>query len=450
VIEDVIRRYNDSFDDALAEATYDQLRAALEREDLSFGGRLLCNVLRPQLLSEGEYAYIARGAGLVLAALGRAYDALERDPAARAVVALSPLEEEALAIEPRYAGPTPFSRLDSFFSHAGRTLRFVEYNAETPAGVGYEDVLGRIFLDLAPVRRLAAEHALRPVEGAGRILDTLLDLHREAGLAGPPSVAVVDWADVPTRPEFEILARHFRDRGVPAAIGAPDELSFAGGALRLRGEPVTIVYKRVLGSEFLDACGLDHPLVRALRAGAAIMANPFRCKLLHKKAVFAVLTDERYAPLYSDDERAAIAAHVPWTRRLEERTTTYGGEPIDLLPWAAANRERLVVKPNDDYGGHGVVLGWEADAAAWEAVLSAGLDTPTVVQERVDVRPEPFPVWTGERLAVEPRLVDLDPYVYRGREVHGILTRLSAGGLLNVTAGGGSVAPTFVLTLESE
>jgi hypothetical protein len=48
----------------------------------------------------------------------------------------------------------------------------------------------------------------------------------------------------------------------------------------------------------------------------------------------------------------------------------------------------------------------------------------------------------NERIVYEPRYVDLDPYLFRG-ELGGILTRLSATSLCNVTAGGGSV-PTFV------
>ena len=55
-------------------------------------------------------------------------------------------------------------------------------------------------------------------------------------------------------------------------------------------------------------------LVDAYAARAVCVANTFRCKLAHKKAFFAVLTDERNAALFSDAERAIIRAHVPWTR----------------------------------------------------------------------------------------------------------------------------------------
>ncbi|MEI2421637.1 hypothetical protein V6O07_15280, partial [Arthrospira platensis SPKY2] len=101
--------------------------------------------------------------------------------------------------------------------------------------------------------------------------------------------------------------------------------------------------------------GLDQPIVHALEAGAICLMNPFTCKVLHKKAIFAVATDERNAHLLEPAEREILLAHVPWTRVVEERTTLdQQGAAIDLLPWISQNKDHLVLKPNDEYGGKGV------------------------------------------------------------------------------------------------
>lgn len=65
------------------------------------------------------------------------------------------------------------------------------------------------------------------------------------------------------------------------------------------------------------------------------------------------------AGLLDADERTAVARHVPWTRQVRDGLTRYQGQPVPLLAFAQRNRERLVLKPNDDYGGQGVLLGWE-------------------------------------------------------------------------------------------
>lgn len=56
-----------------------------------------------------------------------------------------------------------------------------------------------------------------------------------------------------------------------------------------------------------------------------------------------------------------------------------------------------------------------------------------------------FPSFINGSLDISPRYVDANPFVFYGRTVYGCLTRLSSVSLLNVTAGGGSVVPTFLL-----
>jgi len=66
------------------------------------------------------------------------------------------------------------------------------------------------------------------------------------------------------------------------------------------------------------------------------MANAFRCKIPHKKAFFAVLTDPRHAALFNAREHEVIARHVPWTRVVREGRTSKGAETFDLVPWVSA------------------------------------------------------------------------------------------------------------------
>jgi hypothetical protein len=105
----------------------------------------------------------------------------------------------------------------------------------------------------------------------------------------------------------------------------------------------------------------------------------------------------------------------------------------------------LVLKPNDEYGGKGVVLGWNTDSSAWGAAVRAALDEPWVVQQRVQVPTEPFPSLSDGSLRITDRLLDTAPFICHGDYVSGCLTRISTDPLLNVTAGGGSTVPTFVI-----
>ena len=106
-----------------------------------------------------------------------------------------------------------------------------------------------------------------------------------------------------------------------------------------------------------------------------------------------------------------------------------------------------MLKPNDEYGGTGVMLGWEMTSAAWRTALDKALADPPgtwVLQERIPVRREVFPQFDqAGTVTMRDMLVDFAPYLFRGR-MSGYLTRLSATGLANVTSGGGQV-PAFVV-----
>jgi uncharacterized circularly permuted ATP-grasp superfamily protein len=134
---------------------------------------------------------------------------------------------------------------------------------------------------------------------------------------------------------------------------------------------------------------------------------------------------------------------------VSERHTTYKGQEVDLLPYLSRNKDEFVLKPNDEYGGKGIVLGWEADQSQWEVALQTALAEPFIVQQRIRVPSEPFPSLVEGRVQVYNRLIDTNPYIWYGEYVSGCLTRLSTVELLNVTAGGGSAVPTFIVEKRS-
>jgi uncharacterized circularly permuted ATP-grasp superfamily protein len=277
-------------------------------------------------------------------------------------------------------------------------------------------------------------------------MHALLSVWRQwSGRAERPTIGILDWLEVPTRSEFELFREYFEAAGLRCVVADVRSCEYRGNRLVADGIAIDLVYKRVLINELVAQGGLDHPLVRAVREGAVCMVNPFRCKILHKKASLAVLSDERNHDLFHPSERWIIRELVPWTRVVEERRTEFGGASIDLVPWIRDHRDRLVLKPNDDYGGTGIVLGWEVDDSAWEAGLARALAEPYIVQERIGLPSESFPSFADGDLVFADRIVDTAPFVFDGRYVDGCLTRVSTASLVNVTAGGGSTVPTFVV-----
>jgi hypothetical protein len=433
---DPVSWWNAAVRDGEAAGGCTELAARMRERHLTFGGRLLCPFMRPFFLSPADEQRVADAAGLLWTLGERIAGAALDDPVLLDELGLSDAERALAEIDPGYDVVSTAARADAFLRPA--SLRFAEYNAESPAGPGYTQRLCELFDALPLMGRFREHWSARFPTPITPLLDALMESYRDwGGTARPPQIAIVDWRDVPTWSEFELLRDAFEALDIPTLISDPRDLSFDGRHLTADGRRIDLVYRRVLINDIVAKPDQCRALVEAYRARAVCVANTLRCKIPHKKAFFAILTDARFARFFSDAERARIHQHVPWTRVVRD------GPMVDDI---RRQREQLVLKPSDEYGGTGVTLGWETSSLDWDRAIERALvpgSRAWVAQERIEVRREPFPICESGGIAEREMLVDFAPYLFRGR-VGGYLTRLSATGLANVTSGGGQV-PSFVV-----
>jgi len=308
-------------------------------------------------------------------------------------------------------------------------------------------LLAEIFFGLPYMREFFDEFPHALPQPHIRLLDALVAAYKDwGGTEERPCIGIIDWRGVSTESEFHVLAAYFKSQGYTSFIADPDELEYVGGRLMAGKRRVDILYKRVIIHEFLAKHDDDtHPLVRAYRDGRVCMVNSFRSKLVHKKASFAVLSDESFAHLFTDEQRDIIRRHIPWTRRLQTGDTTFENEKRDLIKLITNEQSRFVIKPNDDYGGEGVCLGGEVSAGEWVKKIAAGLGKLFVVQERAPVTHVRLPLFTADLQSIEETnlTVDFDPFLFNNK-VEGGMVRLTTSTLSNVSAGA-NVAALVVL-----
>lgn len=428
-------------DPAAAQVQHERLREQFVGRGVTFDGTPMASFVRPHL--------VGRGQGLALVRDGRRLIEI----AARVARAAFGGDAYALAdwlglprAHARYAAmatPPPdvvLSRVDGFMTPDGP--RFIEINSDAPAGFGYGDRMAEVIAELPVFQAVSRRHPMSYVPSSPLLIDAVL---RAAPRVASPRVAIVDFAEVKTRPDQEILREAFAARGVACTLADPREFELSGGRLVLRGEAIDVVYRRTVLSELLECLADVGPFLRAYESQAAAFVNSFRCQLSEDKALFALLTDDEGAePLLDADERAFCARVLPWTRKLEARPTRVpGGDRRDLIEYALEARPRLVLKPAHGYGGRSVFVGDETPADEWARAIHEGTGSTWVVQERVAIPEEPFPVWRDGGLAFDSFKVNVNPFYVEGAEP-GAVTRASRSSVINVSAGGGSV-PTFVV-----
>ena len=197
---------------------------------------------------------------------------------------------------------------------------------------------------------------------------------------------------------------------------------------------VDVVYRRIddlfLDPEaFLPDSALGVPgLMRAWKAGNVALANAPGAGVADDKVVYAFVPELiRY---YLDAD--PIIPNVPTYRCME----------ADALAYTLENMERMVVKPANESGGYGMLVGPASTKAEREHFAELIKKDPRNYIAQPALKLSTVPTIIGKKL--EPRHVDLRPFILsadRQQVTMGGLTRVAMrkGSLVvNSSQGGGS------------
>jgi len=212
---------------------------------LTFGKRVHCPFLRPVFLAPQDEERV-RAAAEVIAKLGERVAALAlEDKALLAQFHLRP-EEERLVRLPAGRGPaSTASRVDAFL--LPDSLKFTEYNGESPAGSGYTETLAQIFRAMPVMKEFVRKFEVHSYPLSALLLDALMGTYRDwGGTSLKPQILITDWNEVPTWSEFEILKERFEKLRVPVVLADPRQLDWDGKKLAAKGKKIDFVYRRGL------------------------------------------------------------------------------------------------------------------------------------------------------------------------------------------------------------
>ena len=303
-LREAIESYHELLTDELASESQAKLDDQQQVRGITFGGRPLCSVLRPRFMTPEQYRFLQTRVRLLLHAFDKTITAPWKMRRSANILACLTGKRNLCRHDSGFRAPSPTSRVDTFFVHGRGGLRLTEYNAETPASPAYNDVLADVFYGLPVMREFLHHYEVR--------YSPYTSQRPECADRRLPAMG---------RPSRSATYRHSRlERGaklqrVCDVCQSTSNLRGWNASSQIHAKSstamvdstagdfhITLIYKRVLISELVERGGLDQPVIQAVRDGAVCMVNPFRCKILHKKASLAVLSDERNSDLFNDAE----------------------------------------------------------------------------------------------------------------------------------------------------
>ena len=410
----------------------------------------------PRVISGDEWDQIALGLQQRLWALNRFIDDIynEQQIVADGVFPAELLDASAnyrpqcRGMHPKFGVWAHISGTDLVRDHDG-TMYVLEDNLRVPSGVSYvienRGVAKRAFAELFERQRI------RPVDGYTDELNRLLTSLAPDGVGSPTVVVLTPGIFNSAYFEHSFLAERMGVdlvEGADLVVGA-DDCVYMKTIAGL--ERVHVIYRRI-DDLFLDPDAfrpdsmLGVPgLMRAWKAGNVALANAPGAGVADDKVVYAWVPDMiRY---YLGEE--PLLASVP----------TYRTMYADERKFVIDNIGDLVVKPANESGGYGIVIGNRASAAELadtiakiEADPRGFVAQPILALSTVPTLVEGPGAGAGR---IEPRHVDLRPFILTGSYSYvtpGGLTRvaLPKGSLVvNSSQGGGSKDTWIIDALTS-
>lgn len=430
-----------------ASAVARELREGMLSRDLTADGEILCRTLRPKFVEEEDYRRLVAASRIALDLIGRAALKVRSDPALRQ--ALFGSHPYALLIEGHLDHDIEcVGRFDAMIDSRG-TIRFIEYNAGLCGGAFCSESVAEVFAGSALLERIGAAWPFRFVSLRDRYLKALLDGFRSARGRAPKNIVVIlppGKDALPRAPNRELrgLIEFARANGMEARFAELTHIVEHEGSLRDQAGIVDLAVV-VDWASTLAACPPDHRLWRSRAPDGTWISNSLGASALRSgKHLLAVLSDPSFGLPLGQHERCWIETHLPWTRMVAPGPATVGESRMDLVEWIEAHQASLVLKPCFSMGGDGVVLGWECSREEWLHALEKALLAPSIVQERVVVRPEVYPVVAGGKITGRRLAGDLCLYTWRGVDLGGLYCRLSENGPLNLGAAAAMLVPAFL------
>jgi hypothetical protein len=286
--------------------------------------------------------------------------------------------------------PPLYGRADMY--HDGRRFRLLEFNiASELGGVDRAGCIPAALLRVEAFAAFADTHGLTYTD-TGRQVAAVLRRAGETVAAGrEPVVALLDGPG--GMAHYGSYWRSFRELmralGLDFHIGEVGDVRDRDGKLHLGATPVDVILRTFSVDEICaepDGEALVEPIFRAHRTGSVVLWTPMASSLYGNKGTLALLSDPRWRRNLGANEVAVVDRVLPWTRSLGAPSALNDDQ---LVQECRDRREELILKPNAEYGGAGIVAGWETDDEHWWRALKEGTATGCVVQQRVIPRRDP-------------------------------------------------------------
>ncbi len=376
----------------------------IEASDIKAHGQDIPFSYIPLFINDEDLAYLQKNIDVLNRILYKMTRMYVENEEYRKVFAFDKVLERLICLDCNYDEMIPIGRDDFFFDTESGDFAFCEFNTDGSGGMSRDAEITKAILDTFPDRDFLERNGMHPFDVIGSIAENLIRTYRSSSIAVEnPLFSITDWREEGVMSDFDRFLAAFRQRGIEARFTDIRDLVFDGKNLvdRTDGRVVNGIYRRAVTSVILEHLEDCRGLIEAVEHNAVVLMGHFRTSLVHSKTSSVALHDRRTWAFLDREEIAFIEKHIPQTYRLKKDTIS-----PELLAEILDNKDAWIIKPEDDFGSHGVYSGMDTPEEEWKKLILSQMDKGDIVQRFCprfdfellgpeDERPAKYPLMIG-------------------------------------------------------
>ena len=412
------------------------------KNHITYAGQPLAIGFYPVILTSAQSSHIASVVEAMIDLMEKTTALFLKEPSIREFFDFPSEQIELIEIDPGYKSAIPCARFDSFFD--GADIRFTEINTDGTAGMDGAEKVAKLFLASPMMSEFFSDYSVGVFDINQQVLQTLLECYAQftGSKSHAPRIAVVDWKEARTSSEFVAFEEFCRKEGYETVVADPRELEYDGRSLSHRGLKIDLIYRRAVSGELFERLDEVSDMMQAFKDRNVCVVGSFRSDVAFNKKIFALLHKPELRHFFTEEERALVQRHVPWSQPFEDTECDYRGEIIGMSELAREQKDGFVLKPSALYEGRGVYLGFQKTESEWAGLIEKALKDDYVLQEFLPEPSMPLGI-VGDDFSLEPRFIHLGEFVFGGKFI-GYYCRAAEGPLIDRTSNE-HLAPCLIL-----
>ncbi|WP_020060129.1 glutathionylspermidine synthase family protein [Bacillus sp. 123MFChir2] len=418
--------------------TLKEVDQIIQQEGLIFKEKALPFSIQPLAITEEENKYFQRASETLSDALEIVLEAYEKDEEIKEFFSYYNKYTRLININPRYKRKIRISRFDCIWN-GGEGFKVVEPNACCPGGVVVLGKLKERWVNLPFIKGITSSYEQEQFlcDTPNGFISELLNAYKEmGGNIDKPQIALVNYAGNYSY-ELEHIQKYGREMGHNIVICDLRDLKLDSQRQQLMYNecPIDIIYNKVdqleLGNKDME------DVIEACEKGLVCNVNSYPSMFIgESKMTLALLTDARFQEKYLSYEQVEMVnKHILWTRKLEETTTSFKGEIINLIEYVIDNKERFVLKIDNSTRGENVFLGKDADTEVWAKIVNNNKNTNWIVQEYNEIPSVSILEHKDGKIVKKSKKFGIDMFMFGGKYA-GVVSRISDKAVINLGQGG--------------